>query len=360
MSGPRPTGRTRRREPAPTEGQSVRTKIPRRALVLAAASSLVLSACAGGITGGDDRIILRLALNQAEGHPSYIALKDFSERLEQRTDGRIFIDIYANETLGAQAEALQLVSDDIIGLAIVSGTQLENINPDFLVFNMPKVFDDVDHQMRVINDPEIVGDLFTSLEESNNFTVLGGFTQGSRHIYANKPVTKPQEMSGMKIRVQESPLHIAMINAMGGSATPMAYGEVYTALQSGVLDGAENNEVSYFTQKHYEVAKHYSMTNHLVGLDYLIINTTLYKEMSAEDRDAFMEEWKKTYEYHTELWAEETEKAAQAAKDKGATFHEVDADAFAEALAPLQERFLKTDVQRKLFDASRAAAEGGN
>lgn len=336
----------------------MRTTPGRRALALAAALTLSLAACggSGAAAGGEEQTILRLALNQAEGHPSYIALENFSERLEERTDGRLLLDVYANETLGAQAEALQLVSDDIIALAIVSGTQLENLNRDFLVFNMPRVFDDVEHQLTVVNDPAIVEDLYTSLEASENFTVLGGFTQGSRHIYASRPVTEPAEMNGLRIRVQESPLHIAMIDAMGGSATPMAYGEVYTAMQSGVLDGAENNEVSYVTQQHDEVAPHLSLTNHLVGLDYLIINADTLAEMSEQDQQAFLEEWEAAYLEHADLWEEATEQARADAEADGAQYHEVDDQAFTEALEPLQERFLTTPVQRALFDAARAAA----
>jgi tripartite ATP-independent transporter DctP family solute receptor len=336
----------------------VRTTPARGALALAAALTLSLSACggSGAAAGGEDETILRLALNQAEGHPSYVALDNFSQRLEERTDGRLLLDVYANETLGAQAEALQLVSDDIIALAIVSGTQLENLNRDFLVFNMPRVFDDVEHQLTVVNDPAIVGDLYTSLEDSENFTVLGGFTQGSRHIYAAEPVTEPADMGGLRIRVQESPLHIAMINAMGGSATPMAYGEVYTAMQSGVLDGAENNEVSYVTQKHFEVARHLSETNHLVGLDYLIINSGTLGQMSEQDREVFLEEWEAAYLEHAELWEEATAQARADALAGGAQVHEVDDAAFDQALEPLQERFLTTPVQQALFDAARAAA----
>lgn len=342
----------------------MQTKLTRRALARGAAGGLLLAGLAGcskGISrGAGGQQIFRLALNQAEDHPSFIALDDFAKRLEKSSDGRMTIDIYANETLGAQAEALQLVSDDIIGLAIVSGTQLENLNDDFLAYNMPGVFKDVDHQMKVINDPKLSGELFTSLERSSNFTVLGGFTQGGRHIYANKPVTSPSDLAGLKIRVQESALHLAMIRAMGGSATPMAYGEVYTALQSGVLNGAENNEVSYFTQKHYEVAKHYSYTNHLVGLDYLIVNTSMLNELTDTDRSLFMQEWQTTWQYHTELWGQKTDEATTETKQRGAEYHEVDAEEFAAALEPLQAQFLKTPRQRELFEQSVAVAEGGN
>ena len=138
--------------------------------------------------------------------------------------------------LGAQQEVIQLVSDGSVDMAIASGTQLENLNPEFSTLNLPTVFDGIDHQIDVLGNEEIVGELFSSLEESKNLTVLGGLTQGDRNLYTVKgPIIEPADLAGMKIRVQESDLHIAMINAMGGSATPMSYGEVYAALQSGVL-----------------------------------------------------------------------------------------------------------------------------
>lgn len=145
--------------------------------------------------------------------------------------------------------------------------------------------------MALINDPEIVGDVYASLEESNNFTVIGGITQGGRHFYTKEAVQTPEDLAGKKIRVQESPVFIAMMEALGASPTPMAYGEVYTGLQSGVIDGAENNEVSYFTQKHFEVAPYFSYSNHLVGADFLIANTPTLDSMSEEDRAAFDEAW---------------------------------------------------------------------
>ncbi|WP_152192802.1 TRAP transporter substrate-binding protein [Georgenia satyanarayanai] len=326
----------------------------------AAAATLLLAACGGGdeggeTSGGGDGRSMRLALNQTEEHPSYIALDNFGSYLEENTGGWD-VDVFPNETLGAQAEALQLVSDGSVDMAIVSGTQLENLNEDFVVFNLPRVFDDVEHQMEVIHDPEITGDLYASLEESNNITVLGGFTQGARSVYSSAPIETPADLSGQKIRVQESELHIAMAEALGGAGTPMAYGELYTGLQSGVVDAAENNEVSYFTQRHYEVAPYWSYTNHLVGLDYMIINTDLLNSMSEEDRAAFDEGWTAAHEEHTELWAEATQEAIDGATAGGATFSEVDDAAFAEPLEALAAEFITTESQQALFDAARAAA----
>jgi TRAP-type C4-dicarboxylate transport system substrate-binding protein len=164
------------------------------------------------------------------------------------------------------------------------------------------------------------------------------------------------DMAGKKIRVQESELFNALIEALDASPTPMAYGEVYTALQSGVIDGAENNEVSYYTQKHYEVAPYYSYSRHLIGIDYLIVNSGVLDRMSEEDRGVLDEAWVETYEQHTDLWTEATDDAIANAEAGGATFTEVDSEAFVSALTPLVDEFLTEDGQQSLYDTARAAA----
>lgn len=323
-----------------------------------AAMALALTACGGsaGSAGGDGKT-MKLALNQTEQHPSYIALDHFGENLSKATEGRWDVDVYANETLGAQQEAIQLVSDGTVEMAVVSGTQLENLNEDFRVFNLPQVFDGVEHQMKVIGDEKITGDLYSSME-GQKITVLGGLTQGTRSVYnTEKPINTPEDLAGMKMRVQESDVHMKMIELMGGSATPMAFGEVYTALQSGVLDGAENNEISYLTQKHNEVAKYFSNTNHLVGLDYLVINTDVLNEMTEADRAALDEQWDAAVTEHTELWLSETEKAVAELEAAGTKFNDVDAEAFRTALKPLIDEYVTSDNAKALYEAARAAAK---
>lgn len=329
------------------------------------AMSLVLAACSSGAAddsatgaGSDEAVTWRLALNQTEDHPLTIAVENFADRVAERTDGRLEIQIFPNETLGAQQETLQLVMDDTLDAAIVSGPQLENINQDFLVFNLPLVFDDIDHQMSVVNNEEIVGELYSSLEEPSNVSVIGAFTAGDRNIYTvDKPVLAPADMAGMKIRVQESETHLAMIRLMGGSPTPMAFGEVYTALQGGVLDGAENNEVSYITQKHYEVAKYFSYTRHLIVPDYLVTSTAALEGLSEEDRAVFDEEFDAAVTEQVELWTASTEEAIAEAEAAGVQFNEVDTEAFAEAIAPLVDESLTSDAARQVYDDTRAAAQ---
>lgn len=335
----------------------VRPSVPRLA-ALAAGALLPLTGCTGLAAADGEGKTLVLSLNQTETHPSYIALTEFGDRLSERTDGRWDVEVYANETLGAQQEVIQLVGDGAVDMAVASGTQLENLNREFRTLNLPTVFDDIEHQLDVINDDEIVGELFTSLEDDMGLTVLGGLTQGARNVYtAEGPVERPADLDGKKIRVQESDIHIDMIEAMGGSATPMAYGEVYTALQSGVLDGAENNEISYMSQKHNEVAEHMALTEHLVGLDYVAVNTDVLESMSAEDRAVFEEEWTATSEHHAQMWEIETAEAIEAAKESGTKFNDVDAAAFDAALAPVVDKYLQTDYARDLYAEVRKVAE---
>jgi tripartite ATP-independent transporter DctP family solute receptor len=331
-------------------------------VTLAAASlagALALAACGGGGgAAGGGATTMKLALNQTESHPSFIALEAFGDSLSGATEGRWDVQVYPNSTLGDQGEYLQSVSTGVVDMAIVSAPQLENLSKDYVIFSLPTVFDSIDHQMKVLDDPAVVGEVYTSLEASNKITVVGGFTQGERSVYTkDAPARTPADLAGKKIRVQESPVFLSMINALGASPTPMAFGEVYTGLQSGVIDGAENNEISYFTQKHFEVAPYFSYSRHLIGTDFLIINTDTLNEMSAEDRAAFDKAWDAAWAQHTELWKADTEKAVTDATAGGATFTEVDSAAFVEALKPLLSEFITEDSQQKLYDGIRAQAQ---
>lgn len=342
----------------------------RIALIAATAvAALGLSACGGGAAApagsnaGSNAgsssaapVTMKLAHNQTEAHPTHIALTEFGEKLKSETNGRWNIQVFPNSTLGDQGEYLSSVSTGVIDMAVVSAPQLENLNKDFVIFSLPKVFEDIDNQMKVLSDDAIVGDVYKSLESSNNITVLGGLTQGARSVYTkDAPAQTPASLVGKKIRVQESPVFLSMVEALGGSPTPMAYAEVYTGLQSGVIDGAENNEISYFTQKHFEVAPYYSYSRHLVGADFVIINANTLKKMSADDRKAFDAGWDAAWKQHTDLWKTNTTKAVEGATAGGAKFVEVDEASYASALAPLKDKFLTTDAQKAMYDKIKAS-----
>lgn len=330
---------------------------------------LALAACSAGTgtaagtgdstadSGAAAETVLKLAFNQQPNHPQFIALDAMGDRLKERTDGKYDIEVFPNETLGAQKETIELVKAGTIEMSMVASPLLENYNPDFVVFNLPFTFDSQDHQRETTNDPEIVEELYSSLDDEG-LHVLGAFHGGVRSMYNSKgPITTPEDMAGMKIRVIESDTNIEMMRLMGGSGAPMGMGEVYTAIQSGVIDGAENNELTYANVKHSEVAPYFSYTRHLMLPDYLLVNPKVLDAMPDDVREIFLEEVRTAVDEEGELWKTEVDVATQAAKDAGATFNEVDAEAFAEAIAPLTAAKLDNDFIKGIHDQVRAAAK---
>lgn len=338
-------------------------------------SMLALSACSAGTTpvpgdastttasGGEtaassgDTTVMKVAFNQPETHPQYIVMDELGDKLKEATDGRYDVEVYPNETLGAQRETIELVQAGTLEMAYVAGPLLENFNPDFVVFNLPFAFESPEQQSKVTNDPEIVGDLYSSLEDQG-IKVLSAFHGGVRSVYnSEKPINTPADLNGMKIRVIESDTNIEMMALMGGTGTPMGQGEVYTAIQSGILEGAENNELIYSNLKHAEVAKYYSYTRHLMFPDYLIVNPNVYNAMSEEDQAVMTDLLAEARVHEAELWKEQVDDAVAAAEAAGATFNEVDSEAFAAAIKPLTEEKLTTDVTKRIYDQVRAAGE---
>lgn len=337
--------------------------VTRRALLagipLLGAGTLAMSGCAAqNAAATDAKNILSISLNQTETHPSFLALTFFGERLAEVTDGRWGARVYANEALGAQQEVIQLVSDGSVDMAVISAPQLENLSMAFRPLNLPGAFTSIEHQTAVLQDKEIVGDLFRSLEDSRRLRVLGGFSQGSRHLYTDRgPIHSPEDLAGLKIRVQESDVFMALIRALGASPTPMAYGEVYTALQAGVLNGAENNEVSYVTQRHYEIAPHFTLTNHLVGLDYVVANVDRIAQMDDADQQSFVDAFAAAQEEFVRLWSQETEASIRTMTEKGVEITEPDPEAFGPAIEEVGRSFLTSRADEELYERVRALAD---
>ena len=329
--------------------------------------TLGLAACGSGDSGGgggdagscDPETTWRLAFNQTEEHPQYQAGVQLGEDLCEATDGRYGIEVYANELLGTQSDVINNVSDGSVEMMWVGAPVLEAYNPDFVVFNLPYMFESPEAQAAVLGDEEAVGDLYTSIEDSESITVLSGVYAGVRNVYnASHPIVEPEDLSGLKLRVQQSDSQVQMIEMMGAVASPMGQGEVYTALQSGVLDGAENNETVYNALKHDEVAPYYSYTRHLMIPDYLLISTTALDGMSEEDRQAFQELIPDAVEQANSGFVTYAEESRAASEEAGAEFNDdVNIEAFREAVQPLIEETINNDVRQGLYDAVQAANE---
>jgi tripartite ATP-independent transporter DctP family solute receptor len=311
----------------------------------------------GGAGAPEAETVFKVAFNQNADQPEAVAMTNLGERLAERTDGRYALEVFPNETLGAQKDTVELVQSGTVDFALVAGSLLENFNPDFVALNLPYVYDSQEHQEAVLNDPEITGDLYSSIEDQN-LRVLGGFSAGVRSVYnSSHPIEKPEDLEGLKIRVMESDTNTRMLDLMGGTGTPMGQGEVYTAIQSGVLDGGENNESIYANLKHAEVAPYYSYTKHLMIPDLLITSPAVFDAMSEEDRAVFLEELQAAFEESSELTTKVMTESKAAAEEAGAEFNEPDIEPFRKAVEPLLDESLTTDTAKDLYDSVRAAAE---
>lgn len=329
--------------------------------------SLGLAACGGGGSssgsgsadaGSGATKVFKLAFNQTDQHPQYAAGVELGKRLEEVTDGRYSVKVYPNEQLGGQADVIQNLSNGTVELMWVGGPVLEGFNKDFVVFNLPYVFDSVDAQFAVLSDQEALEPLFTSIEDSKQITVLAGVNAGVRNVYNSKhAVRTPEDLNGLKIRVQQSDSQVRMIELMGAVASPMNNGETYSAMQTGVLDGAENNEVTWDALKHSEVAKYYSYTRHLIIPDYLLMSTKALDAMSPEDQAALMELLPEIQKIANDGFAAFTQESIDHATSIGAQFNDdVDVAAFKARVQPLvDESVNENDVRKGLYDLIQQA-----
>jgi tripartite ATP-independent transporter DctP family solute receptor len=299
--------------------------------------------------------VLKVAFNQSENHPQYKVLEEFSKELETQTEGAYKLEISPNELLGDQRATAELVQNRVIQMSVVGNPVVESFNKDFAVIGLPYLYDSLEHQKKVFLSG-VLDPLFESTA-SSGFEVIGAFTAGARCLYTDKPMTKPEDLKGYKFRVMQSDTMKKMVDYMGGVGTPMGQGEVYTAVQQGVIEGGENNEVTYVDLKHYEIAPYFSYTNHLMVPDLIIINEDLYKGMTPENRKIFDDLMYKTIENEFEIWNDNVEAAKKVATENGAKFIEVDIKPFQERVKPLQEEVANSsEMTKKIYKDVRALA----
>lgn len=323
----------------------------KKLITLAASSVLVLSMLAAcgddDSSASSDVVSLRLAHNQPETHPVHTSLKAFAEEL----DGKIDVEVFPNGTLGQEREVIELVQTGALDMAKVSASALESFNSDFAIFSLPYAFESQEHYYNVMDNSEVIKEIFENSAEYG-FLPIGWYDAGQRSIYTvDKKVESPADMAGLKIRVQESQTSIAMIEAMGGSPTPMSYGEVYTGLQQGLLDGAENNETALTSGKHGEVAKAYTYTEHQYSPDILIVSTKVWDKLTSDQQDALKAAAKTTSESHKAIWKEAVADSVKEAEALGVKFYTIDKSAFIKAASTLHETFTKKgEKEAKYFE----------
>ncbi len=312
-----------------------------RLLITGIVILLILSCtgCGSSNSGTQGTRIIRIAYNQATSHPHYRAVERAGERFQEETNGRYEFLLYPNAVLGDQRATVELMQNGAIDMCLVNNTIVENYNPDFALLGLPYVFSSEEH-LREVFTSDLLDDLFhTTLAEG--FETVAVYNSGSRNIYSTTEIHTPEDLKGLKIRVMESPSMIKMMNTMGGAATPMSQGEVYTAIQQGMLDGAENNEVTFTDMKHYEVAPVFSYTRHCMPPDLVLAGSDFLDELDEADRELFLTIMKESIDDEFDLWETYVEEVKESAAEMGVSFVDVDITPFQELCRPLVEEELQ-------------------
>lgn len=315
----------------------------------------MLSAC-GGQT--EQKVTeIRVAFNQNENHPQYLAMKDFGEKFEKATNGRYHMTIYPNGVLGEQGAMAEFIRTGALQMAIVPGSVPEGYDADFAIVGAPYLYDNIDHLEHAVMGG-VFDELFSSTDKYK-FRVLTVYTAGERNVYAKKPINSADDLKGMIIRVNDSPTYVEMTKLMGGNGAVMAQSEVYTALQQGVIDPAENSELVYRDFKNYEVAPYYAYTRHIVHPDVVLASTDFLNSMSDGDRAIFDQLIKESTEKEFTLFKEAIEQAKKDTEAAGAQFCYPDTEELRERCMPLLQRIAEqSDVTKKIYADITALREG--
>jgi tripartite ATP-independent transporter DctP family solute receptor len=297
-----------------------------------------------GLTGcgsSEQKRIVRIGHNQSTNHPTHIALTEFQDYINENLGDKYKVEVYPSELLGSQTDMVQLTQTGAIDFCVASNAILETFSKNYEIFNLPYLFASADAYHAVMDDEAVTGPIFDSTKQAG-FSAVTWLDAGTRNFYTvNKPIESPADLKGLKIRVQQSPTNIEMMRLLGGSATPMGFGEVYTALQSNIIDGAENNEMALTDNGHGDVCKYYSYDMHQMVPDILIGNNAFVEGLPEEERAIFEEGFKLVNTVQREEWVKAVEKAKDKAEnEQKVQFIYPDQAPFVEACAPLHESVL--------------------
>ncbi|WGT64900.1 TRAP transporter substrate-binding protein [Variovorax paradoxus] len=285
-------------------------------------------------------------VHNSDDYPTVAAVKHMSELLEKRSNGKYKIKVFNKSALGSEKETLDQVKIGALEMNRVNISALNSICPKTLVPTMPFLFDSIAHMRKSLDGP--IGDEILKGCEHEGLVGLAFYDSGARSIYAKKPVKTLADAKGLKIRVQQSDLWVALVSAMGANATPMPAGEVFTALKTGLIDAAENNIPSYDGFKHYEAVKFYSRTEHSMAPEMLVMSKAIYDKLPKADQDLFRATAKESVAFQRKKWDEQEAKSLEVVTKGGAQIvADVDKASFRSAMTPVYTKFISTpDLQR--------------
>lgn len=314
---------------------TIRTSYPFILLLL----FTLLFSCDGPL----ERKELKLAHGLPTDHPVHQAMEFMGERVRELSEGKLSVEVYPSEQLGTEQQCVELVQIGSLAITKVSAAVMESFTEDFKVLGLPYIFKSKEHAFKVF-DGEIGDDLLMSSTDKW-IRGLTFYDAGSRSFYAkSKPIEHPDDLAGMKIRVMNSITAVGMVRALGGSPTPISWGELYTALQSGVVDGAENNPPSLYTSRHYEVCKYYSLDEHTTIPDVLVISEIVWDKLSEQEREWIQQAADESAVLQRKLWAESEEESLREVQKAGVQINKPDKEPFMRKVAPFLESYRDNEV----------------
>ncbi len=283
--------------------------------------------------------VMRLAETHPQDYPTTKGDYEFARLVKERSNGRIVIEVYHSKQLGEERAVIEQVQLGAIDMTRVSISAVSAFVRDLDAFQLPYLYRDAAHMWKVLNGP--IGEEILKKHEAFNFVGVGWFESGSRNFYTKKQVKTVGDLKGMKIRVQQAPLMVAMVEALGAVATPLPFGEVYSALQTGVVDGAENNWPSYLSTSHYEVAKYFIVDEHTRVPEITVGSKKIFDKLSKEDRALIIKAMQDAQPYQYKLWVDFEKVAEKTVRDKGCIITEVsptEKQKFMDAMKPLYDK----------------------
>ncbi len=317
--------------------------------------SLIISAGCG--KGGSEKtkgtINLKLGHALDINHPVHKAMVFWADTLKKVTDGRILIKIYPGGQLGGEKELIEQLQMGTLDLTKVSSAGLESFVPEMMVLGMPYLFSSNEHKWKVLNSD--VGKELLNAGSDRGLVGIGFYEAGERSFYTKGgPINKPSDLKNLKIRVIKSPMAISLLQTLGASPTPISWGELYTALQQGTVDGAENNPPSYVSARHYEVCKYFSLDKHTSPMDVVMAGRKVWDKLSEEDKAIMIKTFDISVEYQKQLWAEVVKENFAFLDSVGVKVTVPDQAPFVTAVAPMYKEYEKDEIIGPLIEKIKA------
>ncbi|WP_106746498.1 TRAP transporter substrate-binding protein [Yoonia maritima] len=315
------------------------TKTIGAALLASVAMASAATAC---------EVTLRSSDTHPDGYPTVAAVNHMGTLLEERTDGRLCIEVFHSAQLGQEKDTIEQTQFGVIDMNRVSLGPFNNIIEETQIPSLPYIFRSVEHMHNVMDGA--VGDQILEAFSDHDLVGLAFFDGGSRSFYnSQKPINSIEDLAGLKFRVMQSDMFVDMVSALGANATPMPYGEVYSSIQTGVIDGAENNWPSYDSSGHFEVAQYYTLDQHLIVPEVLVMAKSSFEKLSAEDQEIVRQAARDSVPVMRELWAAREAESEARIREAGVEIvTEIDKTPFIEAMVPVYEKYVTSPVLQQM------------